>query len=146
MKTTLSKLIMLITFAASLFSLFGCQKPTAKRLDELSKLSYSARCTDNNRSFSFSLRKSDSEWLLSAELDGGAVEDRKIDADEILAVVKSEKLLDKVLDYRAPDDGLEALDADECTLSFTLGAEIHHAPIRTDKLEEKFRLAAKPKE
>ena len=146
MKTTLSKLIMLITFAASLFSLFGCQKPTAKSLDELSRLSYSARRTDNDRSFSFSLRKSGSEWLLSAELDGGAVEGRKIDADEILAVVKSEKLIDKVLAYRAPDDGFEALDADEYTLSFTLGGETHHAPIRSDKLEEKLRLAAKSKE
>ncbi len=139
----------MLTFAATLMSLFGCRSLISKGLDDLSGLSYSARCTDNDRSFVYSLRKSGSDWFLTAEFTDGepvTVEDKKIDADEILAVVKSEKLLDRVLAYRAPDDGLEALDADEYTISFTLGGETYPAPIRSDKLEEKLRGAAKPKE
>ena len=146
---TLSKTIIMTTIAASLFSLFGCRKAQSCRFDELTKLSYNARCADNDRSFSFSLRKKGSEWLLSAEFSEDepvTLENESIDADRILAVVKSEKLLEEVLAYRAPDDDIETLDADEYILTFTLDGKTHLAPIKSDKLEEKFREAANQKE
>lgn len=87
--------------------------------------------------------------MLSAEFNDDeplTANGRIIDAGAILAAIKSEKLLEKVLAYREPDGELEITDADEYILSLTLDGETHLAPIRSDKLEEKFREAANQKE
>lgn len=151
----IGKAVTVLALMSFLCGLFGCGKAPEYTADDIKSVSMSCGHMDFSHSYSFYLRKEGSAWLLDAEFASDTESLRteyaectvaQADAKELLDIIESQQLIEKLRRYRKPKSKIQVMDETTyyTSILFANGESLGAATLASQELEACFyRLAEK---